>query len=78
MGQSGVEFELALLLTQAEALSYGWHLAGVAAANEPQPARARALAGIGEDMQTLYLAVVTRLYVKITTPATNSIPAQTN
>ena len=78
LGQSGAEFELALLLTQTEALSYGWHLAAVAAANEPQPDRARVLKGISEDMQTLYLAVVTRLLVKTTAPATNAIPAQKN
>jgi hypothetical protein len=76
LGQTGEEFELALLLTQAEALSYGWHLAAVAAANEPDPDRARALKGISEDMQTLYLAVVTRLLVKTTAPATNSVPVQ--
>ena len=78
LGQSGAEFELSLLLTQTEALSYGWHLATVAAENEPQPDRARALKGISNDMQTLYVAVVTRLLVKTTARATNSIPAQTN
>ena len=41
MGQTGDTFELTLLLTQAEALSYAWHLAKVAGENEPQPDRAR-------------------------------------
>jgi hypothetical protein len=54
LGQSGNEFELSLLLTQAEALSYGWHLAKVAGANESQPERARALAGVSQDMENLY------------------------
>jgi hypothetical protein len=54
LSQTGYEFELTLLLTQTEALSYGWHLAGVAAKSESQPDRARALAGVSEDMQNLY------------------------
>ena len=42
LGQTGGEFELSLLLTQIEALSYAWHLAKVAGENELQPERARA------------------------------------
>ena len=44
--QSGDKFELTLLLTQTEALSYAWHLAKVASENDSQPDRARALAGV--------------------------------
>ena len=33
---SGPHFEFNLLLTQAEALNYGWHLAKVAAENAPE------------------------------------------
>jgi len=54
LAQSGNEFELSLLLTQAQALSYGWHLAKVAAANESRPERARALAGVSQDLEHLY------------------------
>jgi hypothetical protein len=54
LGQTGDKFELTLLLTQTEALSYGWHLAKVASENEPQPNRARALAGMSEDLKKLY------------------------
>jgi len=54
LGQTGDKFELALLLTQTEALSYGWHLAKVASENESQPDRARALASISEDLKNLY------------------------
>ena len=43
LGQTGDRFELTLLLTQTEALSYAWHLAAVASLNEPQPDCARAL-----------------------------------
>jgi hypothetical protein len=64
LGQTGDEFELTLLLTQTEALSYGWHLATVAGENEPQPARARALAGLSEDMQNLYHEVFVMLLSK--------------
>ena len=76
LGQSGAEFELTLLLTQAQALSYGWHLAKVAGENEPQPDRARALAGVSEDMQNLYHEVFVLLLSKTKSSATNSMSAQ--
>jgi len=53
LGQKGDEFELTLLLTQTEALSYAWHLAKVAGENEPQPDRSRAVAGLSKDMKDL-------------------------
>jgi hypothetical protein len=64
LNQSGDEFELTLLLTQTEALSYGWHLAKVAAENESQPDRARALVGVSVDMENLYHAVFVMLLSK--------------
>jgi len=76
LGQTGDEFELTLLLTQTEALSYAWHLAKVAGENEPQPDRARALAGLSEDMQNLYHEVFVLLLSKTKSSATNSITAQ--
>jgi hypothetical protein len=54
LGHTGKDFELALLLTQSEALNYAWHLAMVAGENESQPERARALAALSGDMQNLY------------------------
>jgi hypothetical protein len=54
LGQSGKVFELSLLLTQAEALSYASHLAKIAGESESQPDRARALAGVSKDMENLY------------------------
>jgi hypothetical protein len=60
-----VAFELSLLLTQTEALSYGWHLAKVTSENEPDPERARALAGISEDLKAAYQEVFTLLLAKI-------------
>jgi hypothetical protein len=76
LSQTGDEFELTLLLTQTEALSYAWHLAKVAGENEPQPDRARALAGVSEDMQNLYHEVFVMLLSKTKSSATNSISAQ--
>ena len=64
LSQAGGEFELTLLLTQAEALSYASHLAKVASENEFQPDRARALAGVSEDMATLYHEVFMMLLSK--------------
>jgi hypothetical protein len=64
LGQSGDEFELTLLLTQTEALNYAWHLAEVAAKNEPQPNRAQALNRLGDEMQNLYREVFTLILSK--------------
>ena len=74
--QSGDEFELTLLLTQTEALSYAWHLAQVAGENEPQPDHARALAGVSEDMQNLYREVFVLLKSKTRSPAARPVGAQ--
>ena len=76
LSQTGDEFELTLLLTQTEALSYAWHLAKVTGENEPQPERARALAGVSEDMQNLYHEVFVMLLSKIKSSAPNPIRTQ--
>jgi hypothetical protein len=64
LGQTGGEFELTLLLTQAEALSYACHLAKVAGEGEFQRERARALAGLRTDMENLYQEVFALLLTK--------------
>ena len=64
LSQTGNEFELTLLLTQTEALSYAWHLAKVAGENESQPDRAIALAGVSKDMENLYHEVFAMLLSK--------------
>jgi hypothetical protein len=76
LSQTGDEFELTLLLTQTEALSYAWHLAKVTGENEPQPDRARALAGVSKDMENLYHEVFVMLLSKTQSSATNSIGTQ--
>ena len=78
LSQSGGTFELTLLLTQTEALSYGWHLAQVTGQNEPQPDRARALAGISADMQNLYREVFALILSKYEYSPTNSFRTQPN
>jgi hypothetical protein len=75
LSQTGDKFELTLLLTQTEALSYAWHLAKVAGENEPQAERARALAGIGGDMQELYHEVFQLLLSKTNSAVTNPATA---
>jgi hypothetical protein len=54
-------------------LSYAWHLAAVASLNEPQLDRARALVGIGVDMDKLYHEVFVLLLSKTKSSATNSM-----
>ena len=51
---SGPQFEFNLLLTQAEAQSYGWHLAKVAAANSSRPEEVKTFTRISEAMKRLY------------------------
>ena len=55
---SGGEFEFLLLLTQSEALSYGTHLARIAAENESDPLPARQLASISNDLNQLHADVL--------------------
>ncbi len=58
---SGDNFQFQLLLTQTDALSYGWHLAGIAAANSESPEEVRAFKEISGAMENLYDQVVTML-----------------
>jgi hypothetical protein len=76
LSQTGDTFELTLLLTQTEALSYAWHLAKVTGENEPQPERALALAALSKDMQNLYKEVFVMLLSETRLSATNLIRTQ--
>jgi len=51
---SGADFEFTLLLSQADALSYGWHLAQIAADNSSDPAEAKAFTVLSASLQDLY------------------------
>jgi len=53
LSSKDAEFEFQLLLTQEQALSYGRHLAQVAAENEPQPGRARDFANLSSRLKQL-------------------------
>jgi hypothetical protein len=64
LSQTGDTFELTLLLTQTEALNYACNLAKVAGESDSQPDRARALAGVSEDMKNLYHEVFAMLLSK--------------
>jgi hypothetical protein len=55
---SGENFEFTLLLTQADALSYGWHLAKIAAENSIDPAQIREFDSLSVAMQDLYKQAV--------------------
>jgi hypothetical protein len=75
LSQTGDEFELTLLLTQSEALSYAWHLAQVAGKNDSQPNRAHALADMSEEMKNLYQEVFTLLLSKTKSSAMGKMTA---
>ena len=61
LSAKGAEFELQLLLTQAEALGYGAQLALDAAVNDPQPVRARQLASLSSQLKLLHEQVIAML-----------------
>jgi hypothetical protein len=61
LAATGTEFEFKLLLTQAEALAYGAHLAKVAAQSEAQPERAKAFTAVSTEMQRLHGNVIALL-----------------
>jgi hypothetical protein len=58
---SGGNFQFQLLLTQTDALSYGWHLAKIAAENSSQPEEVRIFTGISKAYEDLYGRVITML-----------------
>jgi hypothetical protein len=55
---SGADFEFTLLLAQANALGYGWHLAQIAADNSTSPAETKAFAALSASLQDLYQQTV--------------------
>jgi hypothetical protein len=55
---SGADFEFELLLTQADALSYGWHLAEIAADNSPSPAQSKQFTALSNTLQDCYKQTV--------------------
>ena len=62
LGRSGWEFERTLLLTQMEALSYGSHLATVAAKHDANPDRSAYLSALSQSFDTLREEVARLLF----------------
>jgi hypothetical protein len=58
---SGTELEFQLLLSQAEALNYGAHLARIVAENDSNAGRASQLSKISQELNQLYEEVLVRL-----------------
>jgi hypothetical protein len=65
----GAEFELQLLLTQADALGYGAQLALDAGLNDSDPARARQFASLSDQLNQLHERVIAMLRTR--QPSTN-------
>lgn len=65
LGHTGEHLELSLLLTQSEAMNYGWHLAEVAARNDSRPERARYLKALSEQMKGFYRDIYQLLLTRI-------------
>ncbi len=57
----GTTFELNLLLSQTEALSYGSHLAKIAAENSPSPGQQRDFHSLDVSLDNLYKQVVAQI-----------------
>ncbi|MEI9866489.1 MAG: hypothetical protein WDN00_18425 [Limisphaerales bacterium] len=64
LSTSGKEFELNLLLTQAEALGYASELATIAAGNSRSPEEIRQFALINRDMKNLHAQVLKQIKQK--------------
>jgi hypothetical protein len=58
---SGTNFEFNLLLTQAQAEDYGWHLAKVAADNSTLMSERKSFTGMSMGMQRLYEETVKQM-----------------
>jgi hypothetical protein len=55
---TGKEFEFNLLLTQTEALNYGWHLAKIAGENSSSPGEVQTFTAMSRQMEDLYNQVI--------------------
>lgn len=62
LSASGREFEFKLLLTQAEALSYGWHLAKIVAENSSSVEQVQKFTALSQQLENLYGRVIARIH----------------
>src|SRR5687767_12484877 len=67
--KGGQKFELRILLTQAEALTYGAHLAAVLQRHETDIARRKFLAETSQNLQDLHQAVIDLMHTRWDMPA---------
>jgi hypothetical protein len=67
--KSGEKFELRILLTQSEALTYGAHLAVVVQSHETDPQRRKFLGDTSQRLQELHQAVIDLMHTRWRTPA---------
>ena len=58
---SGKEFEFNLLLTQAQAMGYGWHLAKIAAENSSSTEERQTFTTISRGMEALHRRVIAQM-----------------
>jgi len=66
--ESGKEFELRLLISQHEALTYGAHLAATVAKNETNPQRAQFLRQLSSDLTALEQRVTSMILANYNWP----------
>jgi hypothetical protein len=69
IAKSGEKFELRVLLTQTEALSYGSHLAVITQAHDADPARKKFLGDLSLQLQNLHQRVIDLMHSRWQMPA---------
>jgi hypothetical protein len=67
--KSGDKFELRILLTQSEALTYGAHLALVVQSHETDPARQKFLGDLSSQLQELHQSLIDLMHTRWRSPA---------
>lgn len=69
IAKGGEKFELRILLTQSEALTYGAHLAAAIQKHESNPARQKFLGAVSQRLQELHQAVIDMMHTRWDSPA---------
>jgi hypothetical protein len=72
IAKGGQKFELRVLLTQSEALTYGAHLAAVLQRHESDEARRKFLGETSQQLQELHQAVIDLMHTRWDMPANPS------
>lgn len=67
--KTGEKFDLRILLTQSEALTYGAHLAVVVESHETDPTRKKFLADTSQHLQNLHQALIDLMHTRWKMPA---------